>query len=90
MTGEERDRLLPERVGDAEAADMLQISVRRLRALIADGEIPVIQPPAGRQKRLIEVAALRDYLDRQRALAQREATQRRKRNARLCPQRQAS
>lgn len=72
---------LTSRVTYEAAAEMLHISYRQLKRLIARGEIPVIQPPSGRQHGLIEVSALEDYLERQRAQARREATRRKKSTA---------
>lgn len=69
---------LSPRVGYERAAEMLCVSLPQLRALIRNGDLPVIQPQTGRRGALIEVRALQDLMDRWRAQAQREATTRAK------------
>lgn len=70
---------LSRRVGYAEAAEMLCVSVHQLQQLVRTGELPVIQPARGKRPALIEVRALDDLMDRWRVEAQRRATSRRRR-----------
>lgn len=66
------------RVTYDEAAQRLKISKRQLSRKIKYGDIPVIQPSVGRQAAQIEVRALDDYMERQRSIANQEASERAK------------
>lgn len=78
LTVAQRQAVLSQRVTYDGAAELLCVSRDKLRELVRDGEIPVLQKPSGRQPALIEVSALQDYMDRLRSQANREAARRSK------------
>lgn len=73
--------ILSLRVGYPMAAAMLGVSLPQLRRYIREGTLPVIQPPTGRRKGLIEVRKLLEVMDTWRVAADREATSRAKSHA---------